>query len=63
MPYAASGSSLDWAYGEAGIPFTTTMELRDKGDPCDHSPQTPLGGTSSISNDSESLRFFKIMIP
>jgi len=29
--YIASGSSADWAHGEAGIGFTTSMELRDTG--------------------------------
>ena len=29
--YIASGSSTDWAHGEAGIFFTTSMELRDTG--------------------------------
>jgi len=29
--YIASGSSTDWAHGEAGIGFTTSMELRDTG--------------------------------
>jgi len=29
--YIASGSSADWAHGEAAIPFTTSMELRDTG--------------------------------
>jgi len=29
--YIASGSSVDWAHGEAGIGFTTSMELRDTG--------------------------------
>ena len=33
LSYGASGSSLDWAHGEVGIPFTTVMELRDKGIP------------------------------
>ena len=27
----ASGGSIDWAKGEAGIGFATTMELRDTG--------------------------------
>lgn len=31
MLYVASGSSVDWAHGEAGIGFTTSMELRDTG--------------------------------
>merc|ERR1711874_490958 len=31
MLYIASGSSTDWAHGEAGIGFTTSMELRDTG--------------------------------
>lgn len=31
MLYIASGSSTDWAHGEAGIRFTTSMELRDTG--------------------------------
>ena len=31
MLYIASGSSTDWAHGEAGIFFTTSMELRDTG--------------------------------
>lgn len=31
MLYIASGSSMDWAHGDAGIPFTTSMELRDTG--------------------------------
>lgn len=29
--YIASGSSTDWAHGEANIGFTTSMELRDTG--------------------------------
>merc|ERR1719219_2463482 len=29
--YVASGSTVDWAHGEAGIFFTTSMELRDTG--------------------------------
>jgi len=29
--YVASGGSIDWAHGLAGIPFTTSMELRDTG--------------------------------
>ncbi|XP_023330917.1 carboxypeptidase B [Eurytemora carolleeae] len=29
--YIASGGSLDWALGEAGIPYSFAMELRDKG--------------------------------
>jgi len=29
--YIASGSSADWAHGDAGIKFTTSMELRDTG--------------------------------
>jgi len=29
--YIASGGSIDWAHGEAGIFFATTMELRDTG--------------------------------
>merc|ERR1712241_383588 len=31
MLYITSGSSADWAHGEAGIKFTTSMELRDTG--------------------------------
>lgn len=31
MLYIASGSSADWAHGDALIPFTTSMELRDTG--------------------------------
>ena len=31
MLYIASGSSTDWAHGEVGIFFTTSMELRDTG--------------------------------
>ena len=31
MLYIASGSSTDWAHGEVGIGFTTSMELRDTG--------------------------------
>ena len=27
--YIASGSSLDWALGEAGIPYSMAMELRE----------------------------------
>merc|ERR1712126_92820 len=30
--YPASGGSLDWALGEAGIKFSIGMELRDKGE-------------------------------
>ena len=29
--YIASGSSADWARGEAGIPYTYSIELRDTG--------------------------------
>jgi len=29
--YPASGGSIDWAHGEAGIGFATSMELRDTG--------------------------------
>ncbi|XP_023341572.1 carboxypeptidase B [Eurytemora carolleeae] len=29
--YIASGSSTDWAHGDALIPYTTSMELRDTG--------------------------------
>ena len=29
--YEASGGSLDWALGEAGIPYSFAMELRDFG--------------------------------
>jgi len=29
--YTASGTSLDWALGEAGIPYVYTIELRDTG--------------------------------
>ncbi|OTF76498.1 organic cation transporter protein-like protein [Euroglyphus maynei] len=29
--YAASGAGDDWAYGEASIPYSYTLELRDKG--------------------------------
>jgi len=29
--YVASGGSLDWALGEAGIPYSMAMELRDTG--------------------------------
>ena len=29
--YKVSGGSSDWALGEAGIPYTYAMELRDKG--------------------------------
>lgn len=28
----ASGGSDDWAYGEAGVPYSYTFELRDTGD-------------------------------
>jgi len=31
MLYVASGGSLDWALGEAGIPYSYGMELRDTG--------------------------------
>jgi len=31
MLYIASGSSTDWAHGDGGIFFTTSMELRDTG--------------------------------
>jgi murein tripeptide amidase MpaA len=31
MLYIASGSSADWAHGDALIPYTTSMELRDTG--------------------------------
>ena len=31
MLYIASGSSADWALGEAGIQFSISMELRDTG--------------------------------
>jgi len=31
MLYIASGNSVDWAYGEAGIKFSMSMELRDTG--------------------------------
>ena len=31
MLYVASGGSIDWAHGEAGITFATSLELRDKG--------------------------------
>jgi len=31
MLYPASGGSLDWALGEAGIPYSFGMELRDTG--------------------------------
>ncbi|XP_053201673.1 carboxypeptidase B-like [Panonychus citri] len=30
--YVASGGSDDWAYGEAGVPYSYTFELRDTGD-------------------------------
>lgn len=29
--YKASGISIDWAHGEAGIEFAVSMELRDLG--------------------------------
>merc|ERR1712227_967066 len=29
--YVASGGSLDWALGEAGVPYSMAMELRDTG--------------------------------
>ncbi len=29
--YISSGSSMDWALGEAGIPYSMGMELRDTG--------------------------------
>ena len=29
--YIASGGSMDWALGEAGIPYPYGMELRDTG--------------------------------
>ena len=29
--YACSGISVDWAYGEAKIPYAFTLELRDTG--------------------------------
>jgi murein tripeptide amidase MpaA len=29
--YIASGGSLDWALGDAGIPYSMAMELRDTG--------------------------------
>ena len=29
--YIASGGSMDWALGEAGIPYSYGMELRDTG--------------------------------
>jgi hypothetical protein len=29
--YIASGSSADWALGEAGIPYAYSIELRDTG--------------------------------
>lgn len=31
MLYVASGGSIDWAHGDAGIKFATSMELRDTG--------------------------------
>jgi len=31
MPDAASGSSYDWAKGVAGIKYSYTLELRDRG--------------------------------
>lgn len=30
--YVASGGSLDWAQGVAGIPYSFVMELRDTGE-------------------------------
>ena len=30
--YEASGTSMDWAFGEAGIPYAFTMELRPEAD-------------------------------
>ena len=30
--YVASGTSLDWALGVAGIPYVYSIELRDTGD-------------------------------
>ena len=30
--YTASGTSLDWALGVAGIPYVYSIELRDTGD-------------------------------
>ena len=29
--YTSSGTSIDWAHGEAGIKYTYTIELRDTG--------------------------------
>ncbi len=29
--YPASGISIDWAYGEAGVKYSYTIELRDTG--------------------------------
>ena len=29
--YVASGGSTDWAYGEAKIPYSYVLELRDTG--------------------------------
>jgi hypothetical protein len=31
MLYIASGGSMDWALGTAGIPYSYAMELRDTG--------------------------------
>ena len=31
MLYIASGGSIDWTLGEAGIPYSFGMELRDTG--------------------------------
>lgn len=29
--YVASGGSMDWTLGEAGVPYSMAMELRDTG--------------------------------
>jgi murein tripeptide amidase MpaA len=29
--YVASGGTIDWVYGDAGIPYAFAMELRDTG--------------------------------
>ncbi|XP_022101124.1 carboxypeptidase B-like isoform X2 [Acanthaster planci] len=54
--YAAPGSSIDWAYSKAGIPYSYTPELRDKGNYGFVAPKSEI-----IKSANEVFAAFKVV--
>ena len=50
MIYIASGSSVDWAYEDAGIKYSFGLELRDRGEWGFLLPQEEIVATARDGN-------------